>query len=106
MKKTHVGILLGVTAGIIDVIPMLLMKLSWDANLSAFSMWVVIGFLLSVIDLKLKSILKGIIVSLLVLLPNAILIGWNDPMSLLPIIIMTTILGGVLGLMIDKLTKK
>jgi len=62
MKKQLVGIGLGIIAGIIDVIPMLFMKLTWDANLSAFSMWVVIGFILSISNIKINSIIKGILI--------------------------------------------
>ncbi|MBC8147163.1 MAG: hypothetical protein H8E98_04185 [Bacteroidetes bacterium] len=105
MYKIKIGIILGVIAGIIDVIPMIIMNLTWDANLSAFAMWVIIGFLISVIELKMNSIIKGIIVSFLVLFPSAILIGWNDPKSLIPIIAMTTILGSLLGFSFFNLTK-
>ncbi|MBN2440830.1 MAG: hypothetical protein JXJ04_05775 [Spirochaetales bacterium] len=105
MKKQLKGILLGAIAGIIDVIPMIFMKLTWDANISAFSMWVVIGFLLSSIELKINGILKGILISFLVLLPSAIIIGWSDPMSLLPIVIMTAILGALLGFAVTKLKR-
>jgi len=38
MKKIRLGILLGAVAGIVDVIPMLLQNLSWDANVSAFTL--------------------------------------------------------------------
>jgi len=102
MKKIKIGIILGIVAGIIDVIPMIMQKLTWDANISAFTMWIVVGFLLSTIDLKLNSIIKGILIAFLVLLPTAILIGWKEPISLVPIIIMTTILGGLLGFSIKK----
>ena len=102
MKKTQLGILLGSIAGIIDVIPMLIQKLTWDANLSAFSMWVVVGFFISSIHLKIKGIFKGILVSFLVLLPSAFIIGWKEPFSLIPIGIMTLILGSLLGFLIDK----
>lgn len=91
------GISLGAVAGIIDVIPMVIQRLTWDANISAFLMWIVIGFILSITELKMNSILKGILISYLVLLPAAILIGWKEPISLVPILIMTTILGGALG---------
>lgn len=106
IRKVFTGILLGVAAGIIDVIPMLIQKLTWDANLSAFSMWVVIGFLLTITDLKLNSVIKGVVISLLVLLPTAIIIGWNEPFSLLPIFIITVFLGGLLGYFVNKLTKQ
>lgn len=102
MTKTKSGIIFGLLAGIIDVIPMILQKLTWDANLSAFSFWVVSGFLIANTDLKVKGFMKGIIVSLLILLPSAILIGWKEPVSLIPVSIMTLILGSALGYCVDK----
>jgi hypothetical protein len=97
MKKIKIGILLGIIAGILDVIPMILQNLTWDSNISAFIMWIVVGFLISTIDLKINSIIKGILIAFMVLLPTAILIGWKEPISLIPITLMTTTLGGLLG---------
>ncbi|MBN2058366.1 MAG: hypothetical protein JW782_06190 [Candidatus Saganbacteria bacterium] len=102
MKRIYFGLLIGALAGIIDVIPMLLQKLSWDANLSAFSMWVVVGFLVSTIKIKLNAILKGILVAFLVLLPCAIIIGAQEPASLFPIGVMTLILGSGVGFIIGR----
>lgn len=98
MNKTLKGILLGAIAGIIDVIPMVLQKLTWDANLSAFSMWVIIGFLLTKIELNIPPLLKGLVVSFLVLTPIAFIIGWENPFNLVPVFIMTIILGSLLGI--------
>jgi hypothetical protein len=103
MKKITIGILFGILAGIIDVIPMIIQKLSWDANLSAFAMWIVVGFLISIVEIKITPILKGILIAFLVLLPTAILIGWKEPLSLIPISIMTLLLGGSLGFVIHKI---
>jgi len=103
MKTVIVGILLGMAAGIIDVIPMLVKKLPWDANISAFTMWIVVGFFVATIDLSMNPILEGIFVAFLVLLPAAILIGWKEPKSLIPIVFMTIILGGILGYIISRL---
>jgi len=103
MRKVKIGIILGIVAGIIDVIPMIIQKLTWDANISAFSMWIVVGFLIAIVDLKINSIIKGVLIAFLALLPTAILIGWKEPISLIPISIMTTILGGLLGFTINKL---
>lgn len=88
------------------MIPMIIQNLTWDANISSFLMWVVIGFILSIVELKMNSILKGFLISYLILLPAAILIGWKEPVSLVPIIIMTTILGGALGYLIYRLKNK
>lgn len=102
MSKTSKGILFGVIAGILDLIPMVFQRLSWDANLSAFSLWVISGYLIANSQIKLNGVLKGIVVSYLVLIPSAFLIGWKEPVSLIPIFIMTLILGGLLGYFINK----
>jgi len=105
MRKTTLGLIFGFLAGIIDLIPMIIQNLTWDANLSALSLWIIAGFLISTTNLKMNSILKGIIISFLVLIPSAFIIGWKEPFSLLPISIMTLILGGLLGYLIDKFGK-
>jgi hypothetical protein len=104
-RNIIIGLALGAVAGILDVIPMIIQHLTWDANISAFLMWIAIGFILSIAELKINSILKGILIAYLVLLPAAILIGWKEPVSLIPIIVMTTILGGGLGYSIHRLKK-
>jgi len=103
MKRILIGILLGTVAGIVDVIPMLLQNLTWDANISAFIMWVVIGIILVLVEFKMNSILKGILISLLVISPTGVLIAWNEPESLIPISIMTVLLGGFLGYSTNKI---
>ena len=103
MKKISTGIVLGIIAGIIDVIPMIIQNLTWDANISAFMMWIVVGFFIATTEIRIPSVLKGIIIGYLVLLPSVFIIGWNDPLSLIPIFIMTTILGGLLGFSYQKL---
>jgi hypothetical protein len=102
VKKTWLGILFGSVAGIIDVIPMVFQKLTWDANLSAFSLWIVSGFLIATTDIKVRGAIKGIIIPFAVLLPSAVLIGWREPSSLIPVFIMTLLIGAGLGFVIDK----
>jgi len=105
MKKIIAGLVLGLVAGIIDVVPMILQKLTWDANLSALVMWIIAGFFIATSELKLNSILKGILISFLLLTPIAILIAWQEPKSLIPITVMTLILGAFLGFTINKIGK-
>ncbi len=106
MRKILIGIFVGFAVGIIDLIPMIIQKLTWDANFSALAMWTVVGFITATISLKLNPIIKGILTAFSILLPSAILITWQEPVSIIPISIMTLILGGLQGFMIDKLTKK
>jgi uncharacterized membrane-anchored protein YhcB (DUF1043 family) len=106
MRKTLIGLTIGFIVGLIDLIPMILQNLTWDANISALTMWIIVGFLTSRIDLKMNPIIKGILIAFLVLLPSAILIGWKEPISLVPIAIMTIILGGLLGFTINRLNNE
>ena len=105
-RKIIIGTLLGIGAGIVDITPMLFQKLPLVSILSAFSMWVALGFIVSTSALKLHGALKGLLLSFLVLLPTAILIGQQEPFSLIPIGIMTVILGALLGFVSDKILNK
>lgn len=105
MKNIKIGLLFGALAGILDVIPMIIQGLSWDANLSAFSMWVIIGFFLATTSLKLNNIAKGILLSFLCLIPAGVIIAAQEPLSLIPISIMTLILGSLLGYFIGRFKK-
>ncbi|HNW56508.1 MAG TPA: hypothetical protein PKM69_01955 [Bacteroidales bacterium] len=106
MRRILTGLVVGAFAGVIDMIPMVIRKLPLEAEISAFIMWIIAGFFVSTIDIKTNSLLKGIIVAVLLLLPCAILIGWNDPTALIPISIMTVVLGGLVGFATDELAKK
>ena len=101
-----IGLLLGVAAGLMDVIPMLLQGLTWDANLSAFLLWVVSGFMLATSNLRLPPVLKGIAIPFICLLPSVFIIGWSEPFSLIPIAAMTLLLGALLGFAYGKLSKQ
>jgi CHASE2 domain-containing sensor protein len=100
-----IGLLLGAVAGVLDVVPMILQRLTWDANLSAFFLWVVSGFMLATSNLRLHPVLKGIVIPFICLLPSMFIIGWNEPLSLVPIGVMTLILGALLGFAYGKLSK-
>lgn len=106
MRKTIIGLTIGFIIGLIDLIPMIMQKLTWDANISALTMWVSAGFLTARIDLNINPIIKGILIAFLVLLPGAILIGWKEPLSLVPVAVMTIILGGLPGFTINRLISK
>jgi len=105
MKKIQLGIILGVIAGVIDVIPMLIQRLTLDANLSAFTFWIVSGFFIASSELKLKGVLKGLVISLILLVPLSFIIGWNNPTALIPIFIMNIVLGAGLGYLIERYGK-
>ncbi len=103
VKKIMVGIGLGIIAGMVDLIPMIIQDLPWNANLSAFSMWVIIGFLVSVTDLKINEMLKSLLIAFLVLLPNLFIIGIQNPVSIIPISLMTILLSSLMGFVYGRI---
>lgn len=105
-KKIFIGLICGFIAGIIDLIPMLIQKLTWDANFAALSMWMIIGLFITTSQIEINSSLKGILISVLCLIPSSFIIGWKEPYSLIPILIITIVLGSLLGFFIKRLTKK
>ena len=104
MNKPLIGILAGAAVGIIDVTPMIIQNLPWNANLSAFTLWVVAGFLVSISNLNMPFVLKGMLISLLLLAICAPLIGWKT--VLVPILPINIVLGALLGWIIGKFEKK
>ncbi len=84
---TLVGTLSGIVAGIIDIVPMVFQRLTWDATLSALALWTIAGFMISTTELKLSGALKDIVISFLLLISMGV---------------MTLILGGTLGYVVSR----
>jgi CHASE2 domain-containing sensor protein len=105
-RQILTGIACGLAAGLVDLIPMIIQKLPWTANLSALTLWIITGFFIATSQLAINSILKGALIAVLCFLPSSFIIGQDDPIQLVPILCITTILGGLSGLLIQKLSKR
>ena len=97
MNGLLISLLIGLIAGIIDIIPMIIKKLDRIAIISAFSAWVILGVFIPRIELVSISWLNGIIVAHLFVFPTLCLIYKEEKKSIIPIIITTTILGCGVG---------
>lgn len=105
MKKILIAILIGATAGIIDVIPMLIQNLTWQENLSAFLHWIALGILIPCINWRICPWLKGLLVAEITALPIAILMLKEEPIAALPILLFSAVLGSLVGIAGAKLIK-
>ena len=105
MNKIKAGLIFGMIAGVLDVIPMILMKLPLDADISAFILCVIGGFLIATSDLKLHSVLKGIVIFFLLAFPIMIIVGMGSPQELIPMIVSNLLLGAFLGYFIGRFGK-
>ncbi len=106
MKHLLKALLLGVCAGVIDVIPMIAQGLNWYANASAFIQWIVLGIIITHIEIGLKSWLKGLVVAELCAIPIMIIVSMDGFSAVIPIIVATAILGSCIGYFGDKYVRK
>lgn len=97
MNYFAISILIGLAAGTIDVIPMIIKKLDILFILSAFTMWIVVGIFVSKIQIVDIAALNGILVALLIFLPLSFLIYKLDKSAFMQVRISTVVLGGLLG---------
>lgn len=105
-NKTKVGLIVGIIFGIVDIIPMILMKMTWDTLVSAFLMCIIGGFLISTSNLKLNSTLKGMLIFFLIALPMMILVVAGSPQELIPMLVTNLIIGSLMGYFIGRFGEK
>jgi len=98
MRNILLTALIGCIAGIIDILPMIKMKLDKYAISSAFSFYFIVPFV--VFNLKiLDNIwwLKGGFIALVLSIPTIIIISKANKNSILPVSIMALILGSLIS---------
>lgn len=91
-------LLIGIIAGVIDVLPMIKMKVDKYSTLSAFVYYVIVPFIIFgnnwFGDLWW---LRGGIVSILMAIPVIILVAKEDKKSPIAMTIMSIVLGSIIG---------
>lgn len=97
MEKILITLIIGIIAGTIDIIPMFLQKLDRYSIISAFIQWVVAAFIISNIQFGIGGWLKGLIVGVLMALPIIVLVMKDDIKSAVPILVMSIVLGSLVG---------
>lgn len=102
MIKILIALTIGIFAGIIDIIPMVIQKLDKRATIAAFFHYLVLGLIIPFVDWDIISWIKGMIIGILLLVPTLIIVTKNDKKAMIPMIISSIILGGMIGFLGDK----
>jgi hypothetical protein len=97
MKKIFISMGIGVAAGIIDIIPMIIQQLNIYACLSAFAQWIILGIIINYTDFGIRAWLKGFIVAELCSVPIIIIVIEKEPVSAIPIFVLSAVLGSLVG---------
>ncbi len=91
-------LLIGILAGIIDVMPMIKMKVDKYSCMSAFLYYVIVPFFVFGINwFKDLWWLRGGVVAILMAIPVIILVSKEDKKSPVVMIIMSIVLGSIIG---------
>jgi len=98
MNTVIVGLMCGVVAGVIDVVPMLMQKLPWNANLSAFLQWVFLGLVIANCNIGLPGWATGFLFGILAAVPIVLITAIPNLKTAIPILCMSAILGTALGI--------
>lgn len=104
MLKLFKALLLGLAAGIIEVIPMVFRELPWHTDLAMLIHWLCLGVIITYARFStLSNWASGATIALLTAIPIATLNFPHDPLSVIPIIVFSGVLGGLLGYTSDRL---
>ena len=88
----------GMVFGIIDILPMIKMKLDKSAIISAFVFYLIVPFIVYNTNLfNMPWWLKGGVITLLLALPVIILVAKDGFSAAIPVIAMSIILGTLIG---------
>ena len=99
MKNILFTLLIGSVAGIIDITPMIKMKLNKYAISSAFCFYFIMPFIIFNFNLFADLWwLKGGLITFLLSIPTTIIISKADKKSIIPITSMAIILGTCIGI--------
>ena len=94
MTNFLIALGIGIAAGIIDVVPMLLQKMDKFSCLSAFFHWVILGLIIPFVHWEtMAPWLKGLIIGELSAIPMILLVFPQDRKAVLPMIVFSAVLG-------------
>ena len=98
MHNIVIALLIGLIAGLIDVIPMIFQKLDKTSCISAFIHYFALGIIIPFVNWDLEPWLKGMIISMLMSLPVMVIVYSKDKKAILPMIIFALVLGAGIGM--------
>ncbi|MDZ7723603.1 MAG: hypothetical protein U5R06_12575 [candidate division KSB1 bacterium] len=98
MNDFLIAIIIGLIAGMIDIIPMIIMKLEKSASISAFVHYFALGLIIPFVDWGIEPWIKGIVIALLTAIPIMIIVFPKDKKAIIPMIIFSLILGAGIGI--------
>jgi hypothetical protein len=93
MNNLLIALIIGIAAGTIDVVPMIIQKLDKYACFSAFAHYFILGLIIPFVQWDIQPWIKGLILGELFSIPIMIIVSQKDKKALIPMSIFAAILG-------------
>lgn len=94
MTNYIIALCIGVVAGLLDAVPMVIQKMDKFACLSAFFHWVVLGLIIPFVQWgNMQPWLKGFIIGELSAIPVILMVFPQDRKAAIPMLIFSAVLG-------------
>ena len=97
MKKIIVSFGIGILAGLLDLIPLVLVKAPLLNMASIVMFWIVTSIFVGQIKLLKNSLLNGLVLSTLNMVPMVMVIYTINPKDFFPMLSMAILLGPLVG---------
>lgn len=99
MDKLLLSVIIGIVAGIIDIIPMIIKKLDKRASISAFLQYFFVSIIIVNIDLQhVVWWLQGGLISVALALPVVVIVAMQDKKAVPIMLTMAAVLGTLIGI--------
>lgn len=99
MNNFLIATIIGLIAGIIDIIPMIIQKLDKREVISAFLHYFALGIIIPFVSWGVAPWIKGLCIALLTALPIMIIVYPKDKKSIIPMLVFSIILGAGIGIL-------
>ena len=99
MKKMMIAGLIGLVAGLLDLIPLVMVGAPLLNMASILMFWIVTSIFVAHVTLSKNSLVNGLVLSTLKMLPLLMVIYTINPKDFVPMLSMAVLLGPVVGLL-------
>lgn len=96
-KKVIIAIIIGLAAGLIDLIPLVMVRVPLLNMISILLFWIITSYFVAHVTLLKNALLNGLVLSTLNMLPLVAIIYTINPKDFLPMLSMALILGPLVG---------
>jgi hypothetical protein len=105
MNELFIGIIIGIVAGALDALPMIIKRLDRKDTISAFVQWFFSSIVIALVDIPgVAWWLEGSIIGVALATPIVIIVSKTDKKSVSIILITSVVLGALVGVATHFLT--